>query len=195
MFEKRVVTIELTEPMLGTVCKDPKVYKTFIESKKPEDIQEDESANVEKIEEKGWTGFMKDDDGIFIYDYMVKGFLKNAGNVLKLHVKVKNLRSKIGDAVFIGPRKLRFIDKTEPDDILERPLRAMTKQGPRVAVVRSDVVNPGAQITFELKFLKHSQITDKLLKSVFEYGLVLGLGQWRGGGYGTFKVISYEVVK
>lgn len=25
MFQKRVVTIELTEPMLGTVCKDPEV--------------------------------------------------------------------------------------------------------------------------------------------------------------------------
>ena len=87
-FEKIDVTIRLIEPMLGTVAKDPKVYKRFIESKKPVEVKGDESStvdqtNVEDLELRGWTGFHKDEKGLFIYDYVVKGFLKNAGNILK----------------------------------------------------------------------------------------------------------------
>ena len=63
--------IKLLEPMLGTVAKDPDVYRTYIESKKPETETEDEYLTVEKIEEKGWTGFHSDENGLFIYNYMV----------------------------------------------------------------------------------------------------------------------------
>jgi len=73
------VKIKTKTELLGTVPKDPEVYASWIETKKPAEIQENESENVEKIEEKGWTGFMKDENGLFIYEYMIKGFLKNAG--------------------------------------------------------------------------------------------------------------------
>ena len=76
------VKIKLLTEMLGTVTKDPEVYKTYIESKKPEtQNDEEEYLTVDKIEEKGQTGFHRDENGLFIYEYMIKGFLKAAGNV------------------------------------------------------------------------------------------------------------------
>jgi len=47
------VTIVLESDMLGTVSMDPAIYKEFIESKKPLELaEEDESATVDKLEER-----------------------------------------------------------------------------------------------------------------------------------------------
>lgn len=190
MVKEKIVKIKFITPMLGTVTKDPTVYKTYIESLKPEGTTEDESLTVEKAEEKGWTGFHKDEKGLFIYDYMVKGFLGNAGNIMKEGLKVKNLKNKITNNVFIDPRRI-YLGKTEPDGMLERPLRAQTPMGPRVTLARSDYVNEGTQIEFTIKWLEGGEVTEKLIDSVLEYGQFQGLGQWRGsGGYGRFKIVK-----
>lgn len=195
LLDEMKVVIRLIEPMLGTVTKDPAVYKTYIESKKPEEhAAEDESATVDKIEEKGWTGFHRDAGGLFIYDYMIRGFFKNAGNILKKQIGVKNLKSKINDQLFVFPRRIP-LDKQEPDGVLERPLRAMTMQGPRVTLARSDSVDAGVEITFTLKWLKGGDIKKKLLEDLLEYGQLSGLGQYRNGSYGRFEVVSKEYTK
>lgn len=196
-FEEREVKIRLIEPMLGTVAKDPEVYKSFIESKKPEGIKGDESSTVDErllneadeAEKKGWTGFHVDEKGLFIYDYMIKGFLKNAGNILKGQLDVTALKSKISNQVFVSPRKIHLGIK-DPNGVLERPLRAQTPQGPRVSLVRSDTVGAGTEITFTMKWIKGNNISEKLLKTVLSYGELQGLGQWRNAGYGAFKVLS-----
>ncbi len=187
--ERRNYKIQLIEDMLGTVPKDPKVYATFIESKKPNDIQEDEFTSVEKAEEKGWTGFHKDENGIFIYDYMIKGFLKNAGNVLKEAAKIKALRSKLDNYLFVFPRKI-YLGQHEPDGYIERPLRAMTQKGPRVTLARSDKIKAGKIIEFEIGILDHTEIKWKLVDTLFEYGALAGLGQFRNGSYGRFVIVK-----
>ena len=180
--------IKLLEPMLGTVAKDPDVYKTYIESKKPETITEEEYLTVEKIEEKGWTGFHSDENGLFIYNYMIKGFIKNAGNVLKDEIKIKALRSKIDNYVFINPRRI-YLGQKDPDGYIERPLRAMTMQGPRVTLARSDYINAGKELEFTLVLLPHKEVTEEVIMRLFEYGKLMGLGQFRNGSYGSFEVI------
>ena len=189
MLKEIEVEIELIEPMLGTVPKDPVIYKTFIESKKPEDILDEESKTVEKIEQKGWTGFHKDEQGLFIFDYMIRGFLKNAGNVLKDSLGVKNIKSKIDNQLFVFPRKIYF-GKSKPDGIIERPLRAMTMQGPRVTLARSDFVAAGSRLRFVLKWFNGKDINEKIIRECLAYGELQGLGQFRNGSYGRFKVLE-----
>ncbi len=188
LMEKKIFIIELLTEMLGTVTKDPEVYRTYIESKKPESIDEKEYLTVEKVEEKGWTGFHKDENGLFIFDYLCKGFLKHAGNVLKDSLKIKALRSKIDDYVFISPRRI-YLGQDIPDGILERPLRAMTAQGPRVTLARSDYISAGKQLTFEITLLPHKEITWEVIDTLLAYGELQGLGQWRNSGCGKFKVL------
>jgi hypothetical protein len=183
------VEVELINPMLGTVSKDPEIYKTFIENKKPVDIQEEEFKTVEKSEQKGWTGFHIDEEkGLFIYNYMIKGFLKNAGNVLKEQTKIKNLRAKLNNFVFIEPRRIYF-DQMKPDGVIERPLRAQTAQGPRITLARSDYIDEGKKLKFKIIILDNKEkINEKLIDTLLQYGKFMGLGQFRNGEYGAFKV-------
>jgi len=186
------VSITLLERMLGTVPKDREVYKTYVESRKPANHEEEESENVAQIEEKGWTGFLEDENGLFVYDYFIKGFLKHAANVLKDVLKVKALRSKLNDFVFVMPRKIYF-GKKLPDGVIERPLRAMTVQGPRVSLARSDYIEAGTQFEFEIcLYPPHPEIKPGTIRSLLDYGRFMGLGQFRNGGYGRF---SYEITE
>jgi hypothetical protein len=199
--EKRSFQIELVTEMLGTVAMDPEVYKTYIESKKPEsNNSEEEYLTVEKIEEKGWTGFHKDEKGLFIYDYMVRGFLKAAGEVLSGTIKVekekkgivtteklKAVKSKIDKYVFVFPRRI-YLGQDKPDGVIERPLRAMTMQGPRVSLSRSDYVRAGIKLSFEIHLFPQKEITWDMINMFLGYGEYCGLGQFRNGSYGRFVV-------
>lgn len=188
--ETRNYKIRLITEMLGTVTKDPEVYKTYIESKKPEAMNgEDEYLTVDKIEEKGWTGFHRDENGLFIYEYMIKGFLKNAGNVLKETVKIKALRSKIDDFLFIQPRRI-YLGQDKADGVIERPLRAMTMQGPRVTLARSDYIKPGKELEFSITLIPHKDLKWEIVDTLLAYGVLMGLGQFRNGGYGRFEVVK-----
>lgn len=199
--EKRQYRIRLLTDMLGTVPKSPEIYKDYIETKKPVTVEEDEYLTVEKIEDKGWTGFHSDDRGLFIYDYMIRGMLKNAGEVLQQGIevekekkgvvskeKLRGIRGKIDKYVFISPRRI-YLGKREPDGYVERPLRAMTMQGPRVSLARSDYVKEGLEIEFEIELIKNKEITWDIIEKLLSYGKYCGLGQFRNGSYGRFEVL------
>jgi len=164
--------------------------------KKPEDVRDEEYKTVEAKEKRGWTGFHRDREGVFIYNYMIKGNLKNSANVLRQQIGIAALKSKVTNSVFVSPRRIRFdlknADSAEATAemlatgeskakigenglvILERPLRAETMQGPRVTVVRSDVIPANAKVHCELKVLK-GQITEQVLNLLLTYGNEIGL--------------------
>lgn len=185
------VSLVFTEPLLGSVPKDPDVYAAHVMSKAAltdEQIAE-ELASVQHVEEKGWTGFHSDEKGLFLYDYVVKGFLKDAAGMLRRATGTKSSKlsayKKIIDGlVFAEPRKI-YIDVAGPLDVLERPLRAQTAQGERVALARSDCVPAGSGVSFDLIVM--GQVSEALLREWLDYGRYRGLGQWRNGGYGAFE--------
>ena len=192
--ERLNIKIRLIEPLLGTVPKDPEVYKRFIATKAPDPTTgEKETETVEEIEEGGWTGFHRDENGLFIYNYMIKGFLKSACEVCMATGIIKKIpayKKWIDLLVFVEPRRIS-LGKDKPDGNLERPLRAMTAMGPRVTVCRSDYINAGTEIDFTIRILKNPKISQETVKQILEYGRYVGLGQWRGsGGYGKFEVVE-----
>ncbi len=195
-FDLYDVTLRLIEPMLGTVPKDPEVYANYIAKKAPsEDLATAEISAEEQredLEKAGWTGFHSDEKGLFLYDYQVMGFIKEAGNVLKCEAQIgiKNLRSKLENFVYVEPRRIYFAAK--PAGYVERPLRGMTAQGPRVTLVRSDYVPAGTEIKFRVRILAGSEISANTVELVLEYGQLRGLGQFRTGGYGRFEVVRFE---
>lgn len=195
MWVRYNLVFQFTQPVLGTLPKDRKVFENFVMSHAKTEMEqtkatEDVARVPEEIESRGWTGFYEDEKGHpILMDYQFKGFLKNAGNILKDHLKIKNLRSHIEQAVFVNPRFIVLAEK--PDDVLERPLRAMTMQGPRVSVMRSDMINPGRHYTLELQLLEGSKVTEEALKAILSYGEYSGLLQWRNGGYGRFEVLNF----
>jgi hypothetical protein len=194
VFTEYAVEIELIEALLGTVPKNPKVYAEYIASKAPSpDLAEEEVSlenQRETIEKSGWTGFHEDSEGLFLYNYQVLGFLKEAGQTLKEQLGIKNLRSKIDNFVYVNPRRIRLAK--EPSGVLERPIRCMTMQGPRVALTRSDYVPEGTRLAFSLVLLDNKEIKVETLTELLRFGQLKGLGQFRNGSYGRFEVVGFE---
>ena len=189
--ERIPLTITLTEPLLGTVPKDEELYGTYIASKAPTiELGEEELETVETIEERGWTGFHKDKNGLFIYDYMVKGQIKAACEVLQANEAIKKVpayKKWLDLLLFVEPRRLYF-GTEQPDGCLERPLRIMTPKGPRTSLTRSDFMEAGRSVNCELILLHNiKNITMDTIQKCLYFGRWVGLGQWRGsGGYGRF---------
>lgn len=183
------LTLTLTEDMLGTVPYDQNIYETFIETKKPKDVKDKESRTVPKPGEdektRGRTGFHRDPKrGLFLYNYMIKGFFKNAANVLK--GEERGHKSLVNDHLFVFPRRL-YLKVKQHHGIFPRPLRAQTMQGPRVTVVQSDFVKAGTKVECELVVADSWLVNEKMLRKWLEYGELMGLGQFRNGSFGTFE--------
>lgn len=187
------VHIEFVTDLLGSMPADEELYTKFIAQKAPADwLRDEEMEDIPETDyDKGVTVFPQDKNGIFLYNYHVKGFLKHAGNVLKDQLGIKNLRSKIDDYVFIKERKIYLKRNGKPileeDGVLERPLRAMTAKGERVTLVASEIINPPAECEFTIQIVEHKEITSNVIRELLDYGQLQGIGQWRNGAYGQFK--------
>jgi hypothetical protein len=186
------VNIEILEDLLGGQPKNKQVYAKYIATKAPTpENGEEEVQDVQEIEERGWTGFPTDDEGVHLWDYQVKGFLTESARCLKTWGNLKQLQDKVKRYVFVSPRKIR-LPKT--DGVLERPLRAMTAQGPRVTVTRSDLIKAPFQLSFTVDVLEGAGITEGTVKSLLSYGEYMGLGQWRSGSHGRFRTVSIDEI-
>ena len=192
------IKLTFLEPILGTVPKDPDIYKSYIADKAALNDEElaEELATVERIEEKGWTGFHKLNGLPVIYNYAIKGFFKDACSMLTRTKdsesgKVRAFKKIIDGLVFIEPRQIYLV---LPDNakigVLERPLRAQTAQGERITLARSDTCPAGTTMEFTVKIL--GQVSEKLLREWLDYGGFRGLGQWRNADYGKFE---YTIAK
>lgn len=193
--DKYKVTLTFTEPILGTIPKDPEVYAGYIAQKAAltDEALAEELATVERVEEKGWTGFHKVNDQPVIYDYVLKGFFKDACSMLRRVPGTKSEKmtahKKIIDGlVFIEPRQIPLVFNGAGMGVLERPLRAQTAQGERVTLARSDTCPAGTTMQFTVEIL--GGLDEKTLREWLNYGKKRGLGQWRNGGYGSF---TYEM--
>lgn len=137
---------------------------------------------------------------------MIYGFLKAAAEAIGRTLPKKNAtvlhsisytQSLINQHVRCEQKFITFdkdIRKNEDGSTsyLQRSLRAMTAQGPRISLAKSEVIDEGAKLTFTLKVLMGSPITEETLKTLFEYGEFVGLGQWRSSGHGMF---TYKLIK
>jgi len=199
------VTLTFTEPLLGTAPLDPEIYRKYIiekakregrELSEEEIAQELSTLNVDEEMEKGTTGFHRLDDGTpLLYDYVLKGFFKDACGMLARasesgSSKIRAYKKIIDGLVFVAPRQIPIAMNGNGIEFLERPLRAQTAQGERVALARSEMIPAGAGIAFELLIL--GQVKEGLLREWLEYGALRGLGQWRNASYGRF---AYELSK
>ena len=180
--------------------------------KKKKDL-ENQLADLPEIEEADskLTVFYRADwvgnGGVFkvpvIRAHQVLGFFKEAANNFKDVIGIKNARDKVSKYVRIHPYNI-FIYDTEIspenlvddiDGILERPLKAMTMQGPRVSIAASEVIKSEDRsklIRFEVILYKNKEITWDVLETLLEYGRDNGISQWRTAGYGAFEVVSIE---
>jgi len=191
--------IELTflQELLGTATANPDLYEEFIASKAPVPAEAEDEVktlpkDIEAAMAKSTTVFHRDAKKCpCIYDFQVKGFMKDACSMLARcdgtrSSKIKAFRKEIDGLIFVTPRllRLKLPPGTEPG-ICQRPLRASTAQGERVALARSETVPIGTTVRISLNILSdrlHAAIAEWL-----DYGRLRGLGQWRNSGKGRFS--------
>lgn len=203
------VKAKLLEAMLGTSPADKEIYSSYIGSNAPDaqTLEEEIAAlGADNVAEKGMTVFPRTADGApFIYDYQIKGFFKDSCKMLSKLSKEKDAKGKkkpvnessklraykqdIDGLIFVSPREIPIIFDGEIG-VCQRPLRASTPMGERVALASSEEVPAGATIEFEVTCLDDDHVAAVL--EWLDYGRRRGLGQWRNSGKGRFE---YEITE
>ena len=196
------VRLTFTEEVLGTASGDPEIHREFIASKAPDALsREDEVAavGVEEVVEKSKTVFPRNADGNpALYDYQIKGFFKDSCSVLnRLSGKDESGKKKpanesgklmafkkiIDGLIFVKPRMIPLVFDGEIGSC-QRPLRAPTAQGERVALANSETVPAGTTVEFTVVLFDPSH--EKAVREWLDYGQWRGIGQWRNSSKGRF---------
>lgn len=191
------VKLTLTEDMLGTASADPEIYRNYLAAKAvaegktiEDELESLKAADPETTFEKALTVFHRDPEtnSPIIYDYLVKGFFKNACSVLKnvpgsKSSKVKAFKKYIDGLVFVKERRIQ-INLSDEITICERPLRASTAQGERIALAASESIPAGS--TMEITILCLNEEMFDIIPEWLDYGALNGLGQWHNSGKGRF---------
>lgn len=192
------VKVTFEEEVLGTASANPKIHEEYIASNAPDAAtmkEEVEAIGAEEVFEKSMTVFPRDKDrNPIVWDYQWKGFLKDAfGSLKKIPKsecgKIKAYKKEIDGLIFTFPRKIP-INLSGDIGICQRPLRAQTAQGERVALASSESIPAGSTMTFDIQMLLDGH--EKAVIEALNYGRLRGFGQWRNASKGRF---TYEIVK
>lgn len=196
------INIKLTyiDELLGTCSANPDIHAEFIASKAPDAqsrAEEVAAIGVAEAIDKAMTVFPRDEDGgPFLWDYQIKGFFKDSCGMLRRadNMKSKGLKAykkEIDGLVFVFPRRIPLV-LPEGGQIgsCQRPLRASTAQGERVALANSETVPEGTTQAFSVTVLRDGLMP--LVKEWLDYGALHGTGQWRNAGKGRFVYTAYD---
>lgn len=192
------VKITLIEEVLGSSPSNEELLATYIASKAPTDeLTSEEIDNIKaQNAEDRITIFPRQADGTpFIYDYQIKGMLKDSCKALaaagkagypggKACAGLKAYKKLIDGLVFVSPREIPYNMNGMRMDYCERPLRASTPQGERVSIAKSETVPAGSTIEFEITCLDPK--LEDMVRECLDYGKLRGLGQWRNSGKGRY---------
>lgn len=189
------VHMELIDQMLGTASNNPELHSEFIASKAPDAMtraQEIEAIGTVEYEEKGMTVFPRTPQGdAMLWAYQIIGHFKESAQAVRrmdgsLTKKLAAHRKVIEQCVFVQPDAVPIVlPKGGFIGDLQRPLRAQTAQGERVAIAHSETVPAGSTLDFDV-MLMDGKYLDYVLEWLW-YGQFHGLGQWRNSGKGRYR--------
>ena len=196
--KKYKIRITTMEEMLGSQPNNKELHETYIASKAPDSKtmeEEIEEFGEEAVMERQMTVFPRHNGEPILYDYQIKGFFKDSCAALRkvpktISSKIKAYKKEIDGLIFVSPRHIPIKFEGEMGDC-QRPLRASTPQGERVAIAHSEAIPAGAVLEFEIMLLTEEAHEEAVLEWL-DYGELRGLGQWRNSGKGRF---TYEIVE
>lgn len=186
------VKLTFTDDVLGVMPANKELHETYVASNAPDapSIEEEIAAmGVNEVVEKTMTVFPKLDDGMpFFWDYQLRGFFKDAIGMLRRVPgtncsKCKAYKKIVDGLIFINERKIP-ITMSGPMGDCQRPLRADTPQGSRIALAHSESIPEGSMIEFTINMLENN--LEAIVRECLDYGKLRGLGQWRNSGKGRF---------
>lgn len=190
--ESMKVRLTFFEEVLGTSSSNPDIHREFIASKAPDaasTADEVAALGADAVADKGTTVFPRMEDGTpFLWDYQFKGFCKDTCGMLRrvkgeASSKLTAYKKVIDGLIFVQERRIPFCFDGEVGSC-QRPLRAQTAQGERVALAESECVPAGSTVEFTILCLEEGLMP--LVCDWLDYGRLRGIGQWRNSGKGRF---------
>lgn len=193
------VKLTFTTDLLGTVPANKKIFTDYIADENLDETKLAQELDTikEDLGQKGLTTFHMVGDDPILYAYVIKGFFKDACGMLRrvkgtLSSGIKAYKKEIDGLVFVTPRQIRLnLPAGAGLGFNERPLRAQTAQGDRIALARSHTCPSGTTLSFKVTVLG-GNIDENTLSEWFNYGELRGLGQWRNAGWGSFTWLTLE---
>lgn len=195
-----------TRDLLATAPNKADIWENFVtqnDEVNAETLQEQIArTSATEVAERGMTVFARDPETgkPQVMGYTIKGFLKESAKALGLvngtkasKIAAMKLHSMIDGNIAILEE---FCDLYLPEntgvDKNERPLKAETMKGPRVALTSSEQVSRGTW--FEVTIECDSYELVEIVQEAFDRGQHHGTGQWRsaGNGWFDFELISAE---
>jgi len=195
--EKRSFRLTFTEGCLGTKSGNPEVFETYIASKRPDGVDQEEIDAMPPMEdqlERGSTLFARTPEGVpVIFDYQIKGFFKDSQKALQrfddASCKMTAFNKVIDGVIFIEPRQIALkLPEGKEVGWCQRSIRVNTPQGERVSLVRSEEVPAGTTLDIVVTCF-NSKFWDNI-ERWFNYGAFRGIGQWRNSGKGRFTWVE-----
>lgn len=197
------VRLTFLEDILGTANADPEIHAEYIASKAsdaPSKQEEIDAIGVDESIQKAMTVFPRDEEGQPIFwDYQIKGFFKDTCKMLSKvsdteSAKVTTYKQIIDGLIFIKERKIPIHCSGEIGTC-QRPLRAQTMQGERIALANSESIPAGSWVEFTIMSLTEKNTSKtkgtyqfrELFTEWLDYGRLRGVGQWRNSGKGRFE--------
>lgn len=188
------VTLHFYEDLLGSVPDTQEVYESYVQAKVRSTngngrAYADELQTLSVAKDK--TDFHRLGNTPILYDYVIKGFMKESCAHLRqvggwnYSTELTAYKTLINAAILIKPRRIPLQLAAGPTYDFARILRADTAQGPRTLPVCSVTAKPGTWLEFEMEVIGN-KITEALLTEWFDHAAWVGLGQWRSGGWGRF---------
>ncbi len=134
--------------------------------------------------EEHTSAFARDEQGHPCYESRCfKAALKEAANILKEQIGVRNARSKLAEQVFVSPK---LVPVGVPVRVDERVIHVMTRMGPRDSLKRFEYAE-GVHLHFEVKTLIGGTFGQEELSTLIEYLKDGGIGADRSQGSGTIS--------
>ncbi len=151
---------------------------------------------ADEVTERSMTVFSRMEDGTpCLFDSQVRGYLKESCKILYSVEGTKTAgdksnwfhRKKVDNFIFVKPRAIPLwmpidLDLAETD--CQRPLRASTPMGERIALAHSEEAPEGTYVEFTIICLNDADM--EFVREWLDYGEFKGIGQWRNSGKGRF---------
>lgn len=176
-----------------------------------QELEDIKNLNADEEITKGKTFFPRNDNGDpILFDYQIRGFFKSAcgacrqipesettakkftaykgkiDTLIQVYSDVRKSKDAITNGT-VEDKTIReiVIHTNKPIGDCQRPLRASTPQGDRVAISDSESIAPGAWAEFDIVSLL-GEGSRGMIEEWLDYGYDNGIGGWRNSRKGSF---------
>jgi len=192
----RLFDVELlVDRLTAGIPANPELLRAWLAaSSAPTPAVEEQTAMLQRVDPEAAHAvvFYRDVTGRPCYESRgFKAALKEGANVLKDVLRVRNLRALLAQRVFVSPKLVPIRAEVH---VAERPIRVMTRQGPRTSLKRYEFAD-GVRLRFRLKLLDDGVVEERHLRRILDYLQESGLGADRSQGSGTFRLVFFAAAQ